>query len=222
MNSYEIGDKVELRHKNGIVSEIKDGWVSGATGEKFLYSSPHYIVTFTDGTTGEALAQDLKPVTATEEELEARRQHIEQVARRSEDVSLESALAASKRPELKTEKVKVFDYELGWVEEWVTVEVEHVTKPGSLDEMNSNWKPYQDISKDEMQLLVDTEVHPSALLAREVKIAQSLVDRGFIVGYHTDNQPIAIGNYMRITEAGKQYLQDWRKNYRDWMTSNFS
>lgn len=39
-----------------------------------------------------------------------------------DDVSLESALAASKMPAKQTVKTQVYDTELGWVEEWVTVD----------------------------------------------------------------------------------------------------
>ncbi len=38
-----------------------------------------------------------------------------------EDISLESALAASKKPDTKTVKVEAYDTELGWVEEWVSL-----------------------------------------------------------------------------------------------------
>lgn len=41
-----------------------------------------------------------------------------------DDVSLESALAASKMPVKKTVKTQVYDTELGWVEDFVTVDVE--------------------------------------------------------------------------------------------------
>ena len=39
-----------------------------------------------------------------------------------EDVSLESALSASAKPDTKTVKVEVLDTELGWVEEWTNAE----------------------------------------------------------------------------------------------------
>lgn len=86
--------------------------------------------------------------------------------------------------------------------------------------MNSNWKPYQDITKEQMQVLVNAEGYVSALLISEVSDAHALLDRGFLSQYNT--RPVQKGDYLNITEAGKQYLQEWRKNYSAWMASNFS
>lgn len=52
-----------------------------------------------------------------------------------EDVSLENALAASKMQPKKTKKVRYYDPEEGWIEDYVTVDVTYVTKPGSLREV---------------------------------------------------------------------------------------
>lgn len=120
-SKYQIGDKVELRHQNGEITQVKFHWVHGGTGEIIPYSKPHYIVTFADGKTGEAMDDSLKPANATDVELTARREHYGMIARQSEDVSLEAAQRASQKPATKTATVKVYDTELGWVTEEITI-----------------------------------------------------------------------------------------------------
>lgn len=51
-----------------------------------------------------------------------------------DDVSLESALNASKMPKKQVKKVKVWDTELGWVEEFVTVDAPTFKIEGTLRE----------------------------------------------------------------------------------------
>lgn len=124
-NSYAIGDKVEYQShniRNGEVTELIDGWTHPVTGEKHLFSEVKYIVTFADGSTVTAFFRNLKPVTRSEEEVAEQRARNMEIIRQSEDVSREATKAAAKMQPTKTEKVMIFDTELGWVEEWVTVE----------------------------------------------------------------------------------------------------
>ena len=50
----------------------------------------------------------------------------------TDDVSLESALAARQMPAKKTVKVEAYDTELGWTEDYITVEVEAPQTQGTL------------------------------------------------------------------------------------------
>lgn len=115
MNSYKVGDKVEIRNHNGIITEVKLGWTS-VNGEYFTYSNPHYIVTCSDGHTEEcAQVLSLKPVTRTDEELAELRNKYLRIAKQSEDVSPEAANAAAKMKPTRKVITESFDFELGWV-----------------------------------------------------------------------------------------------------------
>lgn len=126
-NSYAIGDKVEYQShniRNGEVTEVIDGWTDGETGEKHLFSEVKYIVTFADGSTVTAFFRNLKPVTRSDEEVAEQRARNMEIIHQSEDVSRDATKSAAQMKPTKTEKVMVFDTELGWVEEWITVDAD--------------------------------------------------------------------------------------------------
>ena len=85
--------------------------------------------------------------------------------------------------------------------------------------MNSSWKPYQDITKAQMHLLISQMGYQGHITEQQVADAQELVNRGFLAqSFHT-GKTVEAGDYLNVTDAGAEYRRQWQANYGKWLNS---